>query len=341
VRLARAEAAEPTHELPALHAHWIGGILPGPIPREKTATCGSCVMCDGPDFAARRDVWLFDPRAKCCTYHPNLPNFLVGAILTDADSALDSARAVLAARIEAGHQVSPLGIRAPLDYVTRFRDNPEGFGRRLDFRCPFYRAEDGACGVWRHRPAVCATWFCKHDRGAVGATFWEALLALLSEVEGTMARSCAEALGAWPAEERDAEAWGSWAGRVEEYYKECARFQGRLAWSDIVARGGTEVERLAGVTREAYARLIDRGLPERLRRGTIALMEDNGGERVRVVGYSRRDPLELPAWLLDALDSFDGGSPGEALSRVAAKTGRFIPSTLVRKLADFGLLEEG
>jgi hypothetical protein len=55
---------------------------------------------------------------------------------------------------------------------------------------------------------------------------------------------------------------------------------------------------------------------------------------------SRRDPLELPSWLLDALDCFDGGSPGEALSRVAAKTGRFIPSTLVRKLADFGLLEE-
>jgi Fe-S-cluster containining protein len=298
-------------------------------------------MCDGPDVAARRDAWLFDPRVKCCTYHPDLPNFLVGAILADTHSTLDSARAALASRIEAGDQVSPLGIRAPLDYVTRSREDPEGFGRRLDLRCPFYRAEDGACGVWRHRPAVCATWFCKHDRGAVGAAFWDALLGLLSGVEGTIAGWCAEALGAWPAQACDAEAWGPWAGHVVEYYEECAQFQSRLAWSDILERGGASIARLAGVTREAYERLIDRRLPEHLRRGSIALVGGNGGDRVRVVGYSRRDPVELPSWLLDALDCFDGGSPGEALSRVAARTGRFIPSTLVRKLADFGLVEDG
>ena len=76
-------------ELAALQARWVDAVLPGSIPREKTAKCGSCVMCDGPDFAARRDVWLFDPRVKCCTYYPDLPNFLVGSIMSDPDPALD------------------------------------------------------------------------------------------------------------------------------------------------------------------------------------------------------------------------------------------------------------
>jgi Fe-S-cluster containining protein len=297
-------------------------------------------MCDGSDFAARRDVWLFDPRIKCCTYYPDLPNFLVGSILADADPGLGPAREVLTARIAATDRVSPLGIHPPLDYVTRFREDPEGFGRRLDFRCPFYRAQDGACGVWSHRPAACATWFCKHDRGAVGAAFWDSLLALLTEVERGLTSWCAATLDARPSEECDAEAWGPWAGRVEAYFKECAQIERRLAWSDIVARDGAEVERLARATRKAYELLVDRGLPERLRRGTIEVMGEESG-RVRVVGYSWRDPLELPHWLFEALDCFDGGSPGAALARLAGRTGRWVPSTLVRRLADFGILEDG
>src|SRR6267142_6154362 len=39
-------------------------------------------------------------------------------------------------------------------------------------------------------------------------------------------------------------------------------------------------------------------------------MGSNGGERVRVVGYSRRDPVEVPSWLLDALSRASAADDG-------------------------------
>ena len=48
----------------------------------------------GPDLFFHRDT-------KCCTYLPDLPNFLVGRILEDPDPALAPGRASVERRIDA------------------------------------------------------------------------------------------------------------------------------------------------------------------------------------------------------------------------------------------------
>src|SRR5207253_3996635 len=65
-----------------------------------------------------------------------------------------------------------------------------GFGRAQALLCPYYDNEGGLCGIWRNRQSTCATWFCKHVRGAVGQRFWNALHALLAAVEDDLAGWC-------------------------------------------------------------------------------------------------------------------------------------------------------
>ena len=58
----------------------------------------------------------FKPDAKCCTYHPGIPNYLVGAILADQGEELAEGRRRLRARIEARIGVTPGYIQAPRKY---------------------------------------------------------------------------------------------------------------------------------------------------------------------------------------------------------------------------------
>lgn len=56
---------------------------------------------------------------------------------------------------------------------------------------PHYLDEAGGrCGIWKHRKGVCATWFCKHSRGATGRRFWAMLDQLLATVERELTRWC-------------------------------------------------------------------------------------------------------------------------------------------------------
>src|SRR5687767_8577752 len=68
--------------MPRLFEKWLSQAFKSPIPRESKAHCADCPMC-GAEAAER-----FNPSTKCCTYVPDLPNFLVGAILSD--HAIDS-----------------------------------------------------------------------------------------------------------------------------------------------------------------------------------------------------------------------------------------------------------
>ena len=73
--------------LPHLYARWTAELLAGPIPREERATCENCAMCAPPGEEDDPQSHVFDPATKCCTYVPDLPNFLVGRILSPDDSS--------------------------------------------------------------------------------------------------------------------------------------------------------------------------------------------------------------------------------------------------------------
>src|SRR5215813_7928721 len=88
--------------LPPLYATWMEQLLTGPIPPETGATCSDCVMLAKEPHPPTGSAHFFNPRTKCCTYLPELPNFLVGRILADSDPQSAAGRATVEARLQAG-----------------------------------------------------------------------------------------------------------------------------------------------------------------------------------------------------------------------------------------------
>lgn len=342
--------------LPPLHAEWLLRLLGETIPEEPLATCDDCAMlCASGADEAPQGLGTFDPAIKCCTYLPELQNFLVGGVLADPDPAAAEGRATVEARIEARVAVTPLGLGRPRAYDVVYRSQAAGdFGRTHSFRCPHY-LPDGRCGVWRHRESTCSTWFCKYERGRAGADSWRAVQRILAALERALARHCLLELDPGPRAlevcltnpqpqpldgvqdpAAHAAVWGRWAGREREYYRECARIVGALAPERLLALGGVELEGLLRLARAARERL-QAPLPEQLRPSLYQVAQP--GERTtRVVTYSPLDPLELPTVLLEVLHLFAGRSLDDALEAIRAARGVRVTPALVQRLIDFGLL---
>ncbi len=215
----------------------------------------------------------FSLDTKCCTYLPVFPNFLVGRILPEPS---------MAARMERGG-VSPLGVGRPAGYADRFLQRavqharPQlGYGAILDgSACPHYVADSGVCAIWRHREAVCATWFCAHDQGELGAAFWRALQQQLVLVEDALKRWCVEQCPPGPHAldelyspdvdrnpvemfaiyARYKRMWGDWIGREAEYFKLCAEHVSSLSWDAVLELAGPPASDALATTREALGGL--------------------------------------------------------------------------------------
>ncbi len=353
--------------LPPLYARWMRECLAGDIPREPKATCHDCAMCRAPANAApEQDAVFYDPRSKCCTYMPVLWNFLVGALLDDDSAEAAAGRRTVEARIAAGVAVTPLALERPPAYSVLYSHIPEAFGRAQSMRCPHYLEEAGGlCGVWRSRESTCATWFCKHERGAVAKRFWEGLHRLLQLTERQVATWCvteldvgAEALAAifpFPPRppgpvtgadfdggttpERRKLVWGKWAGREHAFYREAGRLAGALSWADVATLGGSELRAAVQLAQAAFERLTSPQLPDRLRAGTFRISPAPGG-RALVSAYSPADPLDLSPEVLDILSYFDGRSTHAARQTIVRELGYDVDPALLLKLVDFGVLED-
>lgn len=320
-------------------------------------------MCAQPG-AERASATFYDPRTKCCTYTPHLHNFLVGRILRETDPGLGFGKQVVTERIESGVATTPLGLgpspQRKLLYNTGGR---LVFGKSLELRCPYYAEDIGGCGVWRHRDAVCSTFFCKYDRGAVGKRFWNAMQGLLATCSEELAVHCALELGLddealarltpWsttfdktaiePHELDGAHAadydarWGTWRGRELEYFLACARIVDAMSWEDVLAIAGARSRLAASKLTAANRELRSSELPTALRTGMFRSRLGPSGT-VRLQGYSNGDELAAPKMLLDVLPHFDGSPVDDVLARVEAEAGVTLNRELVRKLVDFEIL---
>ena len=234
------DVVQPT-PFPPLQRRWMDELV-GPVPKEHSSTCDSCVKLPPPGQAPGADE--YDPLTKCCTYLPMLHNFLVGSLLDDPDPEVAEGRATVEARIDAGAAVTPLGLYATEEYLARY-DAGARFGRDPTLRCPHYlHHRGGACGVWKHRESTCSTWYCRHDRGEPDRKFWrEGAAPLLRASELALARWCAEYLGAGECE------WGRWKGEPRALYRAAVPLVANLSWDEVEAIGGAEVKKLAQDTR--------------------------------------------------------------------------------------------
>jgi Fe-S-cluster containining protein len=325
-------------------------------------------MCAGGQELPNPSSNYFSPSIKCCTYIPDLHNFLVGRILSDDDPAALPGRMTVEKRIKQGVAVTPLGLGKSPVFSTLYNNSDNAFGRSRGshLRCPHYIDDGGRCGIWRNRESTCATWFCKHVRGKVGQTFWrDSLHQLLRAVESDLARWCVlehqfggDALrylaetGAWRrepvpltaeamddrAEEQSyARIWGQWCGREIDFFVRCADLVTNLSWNDVLAVSGPEAHAYARLTRQAYSRLTSDDIPPRLGAGVMQIVQI-GHETTRVVTYNGFDPVDLPNMVVTLLQFFDGRPTEEALDMIAGKTGIRLDRSLVRKLVDFGVL---
>jgi hypothetical protein len=339
-------------------------LLAGPIPRETDATCDDCSMCaDGKE--SRSSATFFNPETKCCTYIPELPNYLVGRILADNDPGFMTGRQTIEARVRAGVGVTPLGLAQPPNFQVLYGQSSESlFGRSRTLRCPHYLADEGGrCGVWKHRAAICATWYCKFVRGAVGSQFWQSMYELLVAVESCLVRWCLfeldvdvtalrrlipvvssrlkkvdpEALDGVVNPANHKKLWGKWAGREAEFYRECAQRVEALGWQEVLTIGGPELKILAKLALDSYAKLLSKKVPARLQVGAVQIASMNA-DYSRMVTYSPLDALDLPTNLVQALHHFDGRPTKDALRAIATEHEIRLDASLVRKLNDFEVL---
>lgn len=358
--------------LPDLYAPWLAALLPAPIPAESRATCRECAMCPHPDGTVPTATYAFRPEVKCCTYEPRLPNFLVGRILADDDPgpAARAGRAAIEARVDSRAGVTPLWLdRPPLRYL-HMRNALGAYGVSQALRCPYFVEQDGGlCGIYRHREAMCATWFCQYVRGRFGFELWRQVRLLLQEVERDLAVDCALHAGldgarlarflpeegegsggvsGWDWRELEgapeprayAAAWGEWAGREREFYRRCAERVAGIGWDEVLARCGPRVAARAAAVRAAWERHADRTLPPRLRAGSFQVVAARRDGGMRVVTFSGFDAIDLPSPLVAVLPAFDGRPTDEVLAWLERERGVTFDPAFLAQLVDWGVLEE-
>lgn len=315
--------------LPPLQDRWITELLGASLPGEPRSTCASCAMVEGPP-PDPGPHFLAD--VKCCTFVPNLPNFIVGRILRDPDSA--AGHTSVRARLAAGQGVTPLGVQITPELASAHaeaRKNGE-FGRRRDLLCPHWLdAGGGTCSIWRHRESVCSTWFCHHSRGATSAQLWLTLRRLLHHLEGALARWALLQIDP----ERKDNAWGPWVDRKEDLYARCAELVEVLSWKEARRIGGLEVRMRGQMLIEAWAELQRPTVPPQVDPG-LPRTEPLTDGRVRTWTWSRYDPLDVPAAVLEVLPRFAGRPTEEVYAELAASA--LLTEDLLQSLADWRLL---
>lgn len=159
------------YQLPNVYHHLLPKELLEAVLNESKATCDNC-------------NWkAYKPDLKCCTYEPYLPNYLVGALFENSSTSSQALKA-LRAKIEKREFSLPVGMMASVRYQVTFNNRePEDFGNRADWLCPYFDRQQQNCGIWRYRGAVCTTYYCQSSYGENGIKFWERFSDYLTYVE--------------------------------------------------------------------------------------------------------------------------------------------------------------
>lgn len=307
------------------------------VPTETKATCDSCAMCPGNAPSAVEPVdgesRFFRPDAKCCTYHPRMPNYLVGGLLADERPALAEGVRRMRERIAVRHGVTPRWLRAPTKHQLLYDNARRAFGRSLMLRCPFFDTDGGGCTVWPYREAVCSTYFCRYVAGEDGRRMWTAAKRYLSLAEIQLARwavwqqapelvldepDWAEKGAPLGPEELDgvaaptkthAKLWGRFEGKEEAFYRACHEAVSALSADDVARILGFDgVVSLTELERQRERALSEK-VPGTLRFNPATTVKWLPDGTVALGAYSELEAVALPGHAYGILLAFDGRDP--------------------------------
>lgn len=326
-----------TLALPPLYRKWLRQIVNQDVYSEPRTTCDNCPMCKYANPPAEQDLY-FSRDSKCCTYQPVLPNYLVGGILADDDPGLNEVKENFLIRLSNYH-ITPMGLAPP--YGTWFYFKVRPFGKNKELLCPFYLDHSGGlCGIWKYQNGTCSTYFCKHERGALGWRFWRKLEDTFFAAEKKLALHCATNLNVIIPENASdlrERTWGNWAFREAEFFINCWNMVHRLRWEEVANIGGTELESLVKELKTCFNNLQSKDLPEILKIGKFR-SEQVSERRTRVWSYSSANPIDLPTSIVGVLNYFDGRPISEVLNQIKSEEGIIIDTELLQTLSDYEIL---
>ncbi len=237
----------------------------------------------------RRNEYRSD--CQCCTYYPEVPNFLLGMALNDPDST-----EVVERLVHAGHGLPTGFVPSPRKYVDAVvAYSRDDFGKDPDIVCPFMDRDTNNCGIYLYRNAVCTTFFCHYEHSEAGERYWVGIQELVGHVEIALSQWLMDALG-FPSEDYIArlnglgsrvtelsasdgswsekarrELWGDWFGREVEFYRSCAR-KASLRENDLFAQA---IAQPVNLPLQYEAALRD-SIPETARAAAPLLPESTG-----------------------------------------------------------------
>jgi Fe-S-cluster containining protein len=316
-------------ELPFVYSNLLPDFFNNPLPEEELATCDNCVMLG--DATGTNDLikkGLFSPISKCCTFYPNLPNYLVGEILLSEDKTMVKGQNAIIELINNGSNTLPIGIRKPKKYELLFNSSSKlVYGKSSALICPYYNRENGFCSIWKSRNSICSTWFCKYTKGTDGEIFYDKLKRYLNHIEKTLSNYAANKMGYSASEilnmysdskndklnsfeideikdiEKHKIIWGKYAGQEIEFYKNCYEIVSNLNQNNLNEIIGFESNLQLDVLIEAYENMENPQIPETLILNPKAtIIKTPEGD------YKVNNSFEISNILFDAIQFFDGYS---------------------------------
>jgi hypothetical protein len=357
-----SEAAALRSLFPPVYHALLDPFFDRPKVEEKRATCDDCAMCDkGQPSPVPMDY--FRPDTKCCTYFPQLPNYLVGAILADPSPDMEEGRKRLRTIIASRVGTTPHWVNRPRKQSLILTAYGEGFGRAKSLLCPFFDESNlaASCTIWRHRETVCMTYYCKYTGGQRGFDFWVSLKWYAGYLQRRLTQAAVAAIDPRVVEPvvptnqltlEDIEDlppkasdyvrwWGSWVGREEEFYVRChdwVRSAGREAFAANVDQSKEGQQYLTDMIAK-YERLQGRVVPDRLVRNA-RMKEAHVGEKVVVTTYHRFDSFALDKDLYEVIGLFRGSETLEENLARLKKDGIELVPELIEYLFAAGVLVE-
>ncbi|MBX3227189.1 MAG: hypothetical protein KIT84_35365 [Labilithrix sp.] len=350
--------------LPPVIQPLVSDFFDKPKVKETRATCHECAMCNhGQASPVPMDYFL--DATKCCTYFPQLPNYLVGAILADEGADMAEGKRRVREVIADRKGTLPLSLTRPRKMTFLMSNYADSFGRARSLLCPYYNSEspEYACTIWRHREAVCMTYYCKYEAGQRGYDFWTALKDYLFFVQRVLARAAAAAVDpkvkepkfknlqmtpedmddAPPKRSDYAAWWGKWVGREEEWYRKTyewvTKFVPRADFKTNIDDSAEGKKLYDGVV-SAYSKLENKVLPATLVKNA-RMKEQHVGGQVVVTTYHRFDSFALDKELYEVVGLFKPEQTlAENLQRLAKEEGIELAPELIEYLFAAGILVE-
>ena len=343
-------------KFPELYHDLLGSHLEQQVPTEKFANCADCHLCK----TTKTSHYL----AKCCTYHPILPNYIVGGILSDDESSLEEGQARIQKKVSSKVGVTPYGIIAPREFkdlITQRRKEGKLFildeDERKKLTCPYL--DNGHCTIWKYRSELCMTFFCHSVGGRFGSQYWNDMFHFITEMERKLSIYAIMEVG-YPETKVNFRAekikemwmhnpkgqflernyktvWDQWVDNEINFYKECYKVIQSLDHEKTMKILGWESEQQLNKANALLGLFKENIVPDYLVYSTSNTLDESDPARVILENNKHKLPMNRRRYL--GLKQFDGNkSTYEILRSSFGLTG--LNSPFVQRMYLMGFLEK-